>query len=259
MGIPSADLRVLPRRLGRLANMADVALRLGVSPLKAFDPKWRAAIDIVQLSLLPPQIRTNLRILCDVGANRGDWTAAILKLATPELIVAFEPIPHVFAQLAARFADQPKVRCVQAAVGSSKSEVAFLVEKQVELSSIRPLAEAGRKMHGANTTPETISVPLVTLDAELAGLDEISLLKLDVHGYEDEVVRGARDVLGRCRCLVTEVLYKRDYYTGALPFLDLARLIESTSPLRLCCVSEPALDPNGMGAWADAIFVRPES
>ena len=68
-------------------------------------------------------------------------------------------------------------------------------------------------------------------------------------------MRGARDVLGQCQCLVTEVLYEHDYYKGALPFLELARLIEATSPLRLCCVSEPALAPNGMGAWADAIFV----
>jgi hypothetical protein len=99
---------------------------------------------------------------------------------------------------------------------------------------------------------------LVTLDDELAGVDEISLLKLDVQGYEDEVVRGARDVLSRSGCVVTEVLYERDYYAGALPFLELARLIEGSSPLRLCCVSEPALAPNGMGAWADAIFVRPD-
>jgi len=235
--------------------MADVALRLGTSPLKAFDPAWRAAINIVRFDLLPPQVRANLRTLCDVGANRGDWTAAILKLAAPKLIMAFEPIPHVFDELKARFAEEPNVRCVQAAVGSAKGDASFIVEKQVELSSIRPLADGGRKIHGGNVMAETISVPLVTLDDELSGIDEISLLKLDVQGYEDEVVRGARDVLGRCQCLVTEVLYERDYYTGALPFLDLARLIEGTSPLRLCCVSEPALGPNGMGAWADAIFV----
>jgi FkbM family methyltransferase len=256
-GLSLADFRNLPRRAGRLANLADLALRLNVSPLKVFDPRWRAAIDIVRFSLLPLQVRANLRTLCDVGANRGDWTAAMLTLAQPELIVALEPIPQVFADLSARFAGQSHVRCVQAAVGSSTGVIALNVENQTELSSIRPLSNKGRKMHGASTSRESISVPLVTLDDELASLDEISLVKLDVQGYENEVICGARRVLGRCRCLVTEVLYDRDYYTGALPFLELARLIEEISPLRLSCVSEPALAPDGMGSWADAIFVKP--
>ena len=256
-GLSLADFRILPRRISRLANFADIALQLGVSPLKALDPQWRSAIDILRFSLLPPQVRANLRTLCDVGANRGDWTAAILKLAQPQLIVALEPIPQVFAELKARFVDQPNVRCVQAAVGSTRGEIAFNLESQTELSSIRPLSDGGRKIHGAEKSPERISVSLVTLDDELAGLDEISLLKLDVQGYENEVIRGAPKVLSRCQCLVTEVLYERDYYEGALSFLELARLIEETSPLRLSCVSEPALAPNGMGAWADAIFVKP--
>lgn len=258
MTVPSlVDFRNLPRRVRRIAGLADAALWLGVSPTKVLDAEWRAAIEIARFTLLPPQVRANLRTVCDVGANRGDWTAAILKLARPDLIIAFEPIPKIFRELDARFAGQANVRCVRAAVGSSRTEIAFNVEDQTELSSIRPLGDKGQKIHGASVSRETISVPLVTLDEELAEHDEISLLKLDVQGYENEVIRGAKETLSKCRCLVTEVLYERDYYVGALPFLELARLIEDTSPLRLACVSEPALAPDGTGAWADAIFVRP--
>jgi hypothetical protein len=97
---------------------------------------------------------------------------------------------------------------------------------------------------------------MVKLDDELAGQPEISLLKLDVQGYERAVVEGARDVLARTKCLVTEVLYDRDYYDGASSCLDLAGLVESTSPLRLSCMSAPALTPDGCGVWADAIFLN---
>lgn len=251
------DFRALPHRVRRVANLVDAALWLGVSPTKVLDREWRLAVDITRFTLLPPHVRANLRTVCDVGANRGDWTAAILKLAQPELVVAFEPIPEVFSELNARFSGRANVRCVRAAVGSSKSEVAFNVENQSELSSIRPLGDKGRKIHSAFVSPQKISVPLVTLDDELASLDEVSLLKLDVQGYENEVIRGAKETLKKCQCLMTEVLYERDYYAGALPFLELARLIEDTSPLRLSCVSEPVLTPDGLASWADAFFVKP--
>jgi FkbM family methyltransferase len=252
----ATKLRTVPQRVGRAANLADIALRIGDSPLRVLDQRWRAAIEIVRFNLIPPGVRGNLRTLCDVGANRGDWTAGILELVRPQLVVAFEPIPAVFSELSARFAGLANVRCVQAAVGSSVGEVVLNVEKQSELSSVRPLGDQGRRIHGVSWSPKTISVPLVTLDDQLKNVDELSLIKLDVQGYENEVVAGAREVLQRCQCLVTEVLYERDYYVDALPFLELARLIESTSPLRLTCVSEPALAPDGMGAWADAVFVR---
>jgi FkbM family methyltransferase len=253
----AAQFRNMPRRVGRAAHLADIALGIGESPMRVLNQRWRAAIDVVRFNLLPNRVRANLRTLCDVGANRGDWTAGILELATPELVVAFEPIPAVFAALNARFASRPNVRCVQAAVGSSLGEVTLNIEAMTELSSVRPLGNQGRLVHGVVQPHQEVSVPLVTLDSQMSDVDELSLIKLDVQGYEDQVIGGARQVLERCQCLVTEVLYERDYYVDALPFLELARLIEATSPLRLSCVSEPALAPDGSGMWADAVFVRP--
>jgi hypothetical protein len=115
-------------------------------------------------------------------------------------------------------------------------------------------------LHGIETAPTRhIDVPLVTLDTALPDLNEISLLKLDVQGYEADVLAGARRTLSKTRCLVTEVMYERDYYAGATSCLELARAIEDISPLRLSCISAPALAPDGLGAWADAVFVNPSA
>jgi FkbM family methyltransferase len=237
--------------------LTDLAIRLGESPWKVFRAPWRAAVELVRFNLIPPHIRNNLLSVCDVGANAGDWTAAVLELANPRQIVAFEPIPDVFRKLEARFSARSNVRCVHAAVGAAPGDALFNVEEQTELSSFRRLTTGGRAMHGLESqSPKQIGVPMVTLDDELRDLDEISLLKLDVQGYEDQVVEGARRCLDRCQCLVTEVLYERNYYAGALPFLELAQLIEAVSPLRLSCVSEPALSAGGIGVWADAIFTK---
>jgi hypothetical protein len=138
--------------------------------------------------------------------------------------------------------------------------VTLNVEAQSALSSVRELSARGRSIHGIEAAPtRRVEVPLITLDTALADLNELSLLKLDVQGYEADVLAGARHVLGKTRCLLTEVMYERDYYTGAASCLELARIIEDVSPLRLSCISSPHLAPDGLGAWADAVFVNPDA
>jgi hypothetical protein len=112
-------------------------------------------------------------------------------------------------------------------------------------------------MHGVESQPKMVDVQVVPLDEALADEPEISLLKVDVQGFEREVLLGAVSTLKRCKCLLIEVMYDRDYYAGAEVFLGLARQIEEQSPLRLSCVSEPAMNVDGLGMWADAVFVKP--
>jgi FkbM family methyltransferase len=244
-------------RFGRVARSLEAAHALGLPLTRALDRSWAAAVEVARFALLPEAIRGELKVVVDVGANRGDWTAAILKLSRPDAAFAFEPNPALFEALQARL-EPLGVRCIQAAAGARAGVASLHVEAQTELSSIRALSPRGRRIHGIEAAPTRhVQVPVVALDEELGGVDPISLLKLDVQGYEDEVIAGARRVLARTRCLVTEVMYERDYYAGASGCLELARLIEDVSPLRLSCVSAPALAPDGLGAWADAVFVDP--
>jgi len=232
---------------------------LGLPPWRALDRRWGAAVRTTRFSLLPRTVREHLRVIVDVGANRGDWTDAILRLSKPDRVYAFEPNPSTFQLLEGRLAPLG-VRCVQAAVGATVGRATLRIEAQSELSSIRELTARGRVLHGLEAAPtRQIDVPLVTLDTALAGVNEISLLKLDVQGYEADVLAGAQQVLRKTRCLLTEVLYERDYYAGATSCLELARVIEDSSPLRLSCISAPAMAPEGLGAWAEAVFVHPSA
>jgi FkbM family methyltransferase len=246
-------------RFCRAGRALEAAHGLGLPLTRSLDRSWAAAVETARFSLLPAAVRDDLRVVVDVGANRGDWTAAILKLAHPEASFAFEPNPEVFERLQARL-EPLGVHCVRAAAGARAGVATLHVEAQSELSSLRRLSQRGRRIHGIEAAAtRQLAVPVVALDDELHGQGPISLLKLDVQGYEDEVIAGARRVLARTSCLVTEVMYERDYYAGASPCLELARLIEDVSPLRLSCVSSPALAPDGLGAWADAVFINPSA
>jgi FkbM family methyltransferase len=243
-------------RLDRIVHLLTKAHAIGSPSRDLLDPTWRAAVDITQWELIPPILRNNIQVACDIGANKGDWTAGLLRLSQPNLVVAIEPNPSVFPILHRRFSSESRVRLVNVAAGDRKGTVPFHAHIQDELSSIRPLGEVGRELHGKRGNESSlVDVEMKPLDDIMEDVPELCLVKIDVQGFEREVLKGATAVLGRCKCLVVEVLYEQRYYDGAAPFLEVAQLIESISPLRLNAVTAPSLSADGFGAWADAVFV----
>ena len=58
-------------------------------------------------------------------------------------------------------------------------------------------------------------MPLQRLDTLLAGVDEISLLKIDVQGFEKAVLAGGAQCLARTNFLLIELNYMRQYEGGS--------------------------------------------
>jgi FkbM family methyltransferase len=197
-----------------------------------------------------------LECVVDVGANVGIWSVAIARLTGAKQIIAYEPIPNVFERLQENTWQYPQIHCEQSAVGASSGQVTLNVERVHQLSSVLKMRDETRNMHGTSQDmTEQIVVPMTTLDDALSDCDEVSLLKLDVQGYEPEVFAGARTVLKRTRILMTEITYA-PYYHGDLQLESYLDLIRSLSSLRLWGISAPGCSPLGRPMSADAIFVQ---
>jgi hypothetical protein len=56
---------------------------------------------------------------------------------------------------------------------------------------------------------------MTTLDRLLANVPEISLLKIDVQGFEKSVIAGATETLARTKVLLIELNYMRQYVSGS--------------------------------------------
>jgi FkbM family methyltransferase len=245
---------VLPEGLVRLDSYRNRFKVLELPSHFCLKRRYRKAIDTVQLDLVPPEIRHNLKCVVDVGANVGEWSIGIASLTKAKKIIAFEPVPEVFMRLKEKTKLFPQIYCKNTALGSSTGETKMNVGSITELSSILTLRQELGSLHGVN--PENfqqVVVPITTLDQELEEEKEISLLKIDVEGYESEVLAGAKAVLNRTKVLIIEITYA-PYYHGDNQFTTLHQIITSMSPLKLYGISHPRCSPSGQPLWADAIY-----
>jgi FkbM family methyltransferase len=146
---------------------------------------------------------THPRVCVDVGANKGDYTAELLRWTTAQ-VHAFEPLPGAFECLR-EIADQSPGRVFlnNCAVGAS-SEPALIHygDADSELASLSAEVSDIAFVGAANTN--VMEVQVTTLDEHFTDLvrhgpGAIDFIKVDTEGFEFEVLQGAREVVAACR------------------------------------------------------------
>lgn len=125
----------------------------------------------------------------DVGANIGYLTALMAEaVGTAGRVLAVEPGPPMLSLLRESFAEVQQVTVLGHALGGSEGTGRLEVPDptQLGLSSLR-----------GNQGGDAVAVRVRPLDAVLQehGVADVALLKVDVEGYEEEVFRGASDLV----------------------------------------------------------------
>lgn len=154
---------------------------------------YRLLKPLIRIALLDTLCRPGDYVL-DIGANIGDHTWQFAQSVGPTgRVIAFEPVPHLAATIAktARVNRQNWVEVHELALAASDGISAFSVEG----------ANSGGSRLGAMKGDFTeIQVRTARLDTLLAGrldIDRIDIVKLDVEGFEDQVLLGASESLHR--------------------------------------------------------------
>lgn len=142
-------------------------------------------------------------VFFDVGANVGSYTILASGLKEAKTI-AFEPIQNAFEILLANIELnelQQMVKCEQMAVGSKKEVLFFTNDEDTTNHCVE------------NASANTTTVQAIHLDHYYPELCPI-LLKIDVEGFETEVIKGATHILASAslKAIVIELNGSGDRY-----------------------------------------------
>lgn len=131
-------------------------------------------------------------IVLDIGAYHGESTRSYLDCGA-RMVHAFEPTPESFAVLTEQFADEPRVRRYNLAVGATDGSVEFL-EQGIAFGkgSIEP-GFAARVAAVRSSSIERRTVSCVTLDS--LDLGPTDFWKVDIEGAENQLFAGAQGTL----------------------------------------------------------------
>lgn len=128
----------------------------------------------------------------DIGAHKGETTTYFRSKFVKSKIRSFEPIAENFRILHERCANTTNHDSYQLALGDEVKTVKIHLQNASVIHSLRPDLNVP-----SSSNPKTEEVNQTTVDLlfDKFNCSKIDVLKIDVEGYELEVLEGAKDAL----------------------------------------------------------------
>jgi FkbM family methyltransferase len=199
MSVARGDVDNTPFELNGEGMVQEVSLRTAISPITIFD----------------------------VGANVGEWTGNLLKVAsglgTPVHVHAFEPCSDTFKQLSQRLGAEPNVVLVNQACSGSVGTATMHVYGYGGHAGTNSLAEPIDNRHSVGEKVHLTTVDSYCKAQEIANID---LLKIDAEGHDFEVMAGASEMLDRNAIRILQFEYNHRWIGSREYLRDVFALLE---------------------------------
>lgn len=147
----------------------------------------------------------NVKTFVDVGANVGFYSMTARELFPNVTVYAVEPVPQIFECLKKNLTNRSDNNFNLAISDKNGKERMIFHENESAFSRIANASETKDKEN-------IINVKARTLDKFCAAnkIKKIDFLKIDTESFELNVLKGARDTLGKTRYLHIEISIERN-------------------------------------------------
>lgn len=201
-------------------------------------------------------------LVLDVGANTGQYAQYIRFVGYAGKIVSFEPLGRTYSELlkVSKNDDLWEI-APRTAIGDRDGEIMINVSQNSVSSSILPMLESHRNFAPESVYTDSESVPIHRLDTiapAYIGKDKKSVyLKIDVQGFEKNVLDGATQILPEMKGLQLE-LSLVPLYEGELLFTDMLDKLDKLGYELHALIPGFTDNESGRLLQADGIFFRRE-
>lgn len=174
---------------------------------------WRTKV-LPTVDLLP-LLQGEFATIIDVGANRGQFAILARNLWPNARIYSFEPGPRAAKALRRLFERDEMLEINEVALGAAPDHRTLRI----------PNADDGASFLIPVDSIESVNVAIKPLDSLRLPTIRPVLLKMDVQGFELEVLRGAEETLQQVDVIVSECTYTPP--SGVPSAMDLCNYLQS--------------------------------
>jgi FkbM family methyltransferase len=172
----------------------------------------RAGFDVTRETFKRRFVRSlqahGINTALDIGANTGQFGAALRRAGFGGRIVSLEPLQSAFDELSRHAAGDPGWTAQRNAVGATIGTLTMNIAANSVSSSPLPILDRHTDAAPGSAYVGTEQVAATTVDELVAAhaiTPETTLLKIDVQGYEQAVLDGAQGTLSRFAAVRTEM------------------------------------------------------
>jgi FkbM family methyltransferase len=205
----------------------------------------------------PWLLNSGIRTVFDVGANTGQFAQAIHEVLPEAYVYSFEPLPDCFAELQRTMRSVSTFKAFNTALAEEGGEAEFYRSSWSPSSSLLPMQELHKQNFPftAGQSREIVKVRKLDDCAKELTIEDSILVKLDVQGAEDKVIRGGEGLLQRTKVLIVETSMD-SLYEGQSLFGDIFKLLEALGFKYKGALSQAFSELDGSVLYADSIFIR---
>ncbi|MGE5400253.1 MAG: FkbM family methyltransferase [Ignavibacteriales bacterium] len=218
---------------------------------------FQGYVHIEKSIALAKKLKLEGTTILDVGGAVGNTAKLFAKNFPKNRILVFEPIKETYEKLKDATSAFPNITPVNKAVGNMTGSTKINQANRITSSSILDIKAESNSAVFSDTLikkgEETIEI--TTLDSTVPGDARVGILKIDVQGYELEVLKGATNTLSRTAVVVLE-LNNHEGYQNAPKYYDLDEYLRKSNFIIYDIF--PSLKDNGQLKEWDAIYVKNE-
>lgn len=199
-----------------------------------------------------------IKTVLDIGANTGQFATLFHRLAPDVRIISLEPLPDCFAVLEKNLATIPGASAYPLAIGAENGKATIHRSDFTPCTSFLAKSDLLDAEFGEGAHIGNVEVEVVRLDdfTDRFDLEDELMIKMDVQGFELEVIKGGTKTFQRAALVATEVCFFPRLYQSQPLFDDIYRALRSMNyvymgnPEQLAGVKDPRI------AEADAVFEK---
>jgi len=162
---------------------------------------------------------TELKIstIFDVGSNNGDYSLLFNKIYPGVKIFAFEPNPYLFKIAKKNTKNFKNIKIVQRAVGNSNSLTKLEIDQNSSLTTSLAIKNKDSNTYKiikflyGEKNGETAKIKLIKLDSFIKKNKSPDFIKIDVEGFEEEVLKGLKNNLKTIKLVMIEFHFDKLY------------------------------------------------